>query len=320
MISVVIPLWNKEKYIARTLQSILAQTYTLFEVIVVDDGSTDHSANIVRQFNDKRIRLIQQTNQGVSAARNRGIEEARYPYVAFIDADDEWLPEHLKTLEHLISNYPECKFYSTCYWLQINQNTPTVPNILFNRLPFKKEGIMDNYFEIATGINAPLNMSTIAVERTLLQKIGGFPLNIPSGEDIITFARLNNLTNIAYSTQITSIIHLIYTGKNERPIQNYDILDQWFDNLIKEASHKKGVKRFVAFWHKQQMVRAIYQKKYMLASKHALHSLAIRPLQYKIITSFLLTLYSTISNTDLYSFQQKINSLFKPNKNNKTSL
>ena len=94
MISVVIPLYNKEEQIADTLQSIFAQTFQDFEIVIVDDGSTDNSVEEVEKFDDSRIRLIHQTNAGVSAARNRGIEEARGELIAFLDADDEWKPEY----------------------------------------------------------------------------------------------------------------------------------------------------------------------------------------------------------------------------------
>lgn len=90
MISVVIPLYNKDKQIAKTLYSVLKQTYPNFEVIVVNDGSTDNSLSEVSKISDSRIRLICQENKGVSAARNRGIQEAKSDYIAFLDADDEW--------------------------------------------------------------------------------------------------------------------------------------------------------------------------------------------------------------------------------------
>jgi glycosyltransferase involved in cell wall biosynthesis len=95
-ISVVVPLYNKAPYVRRTLDSIARQTFTDFELVVVDDGSTDESAEIVRLFADRRVRLVTQMNLGPGAARNRGIEEARGDLIAFLDADDEWLPEYLE--------------------------------------------------------------------------------------------------------------------------------------------------------------------------------------------------------------------------------
>jgi GT2 family glycosyltransferase len=95
MISVIVPLFNKEQFIQRTLDSILAQTFTEFEVLVVDDGSTDGGSAIVETSRDPRIRLIRQANAGPGAARNRGIREARGETLAFLDADDVWLPEYL---------------------------------------------------------------------------------------------------------------------------------------------------------------------------------------------------------------------------------
>lgn len=94
-VSIIIPLFNKAPFIGRALHSIAAQTFADFELIVVDDGSTDDGAQIVEQFSDSRVRLIRQHNAGPGAARNRGLAEAIGEYVAFLDADDEWLPEFL---------------------------------------------------------------------------------------------------------------------------------------------------------------------------------------------------------------------------------
>jgi glycosyltransferase involved in cell wall biosynthesis len=104
-VSVIIPLHNKGKYIRRALDSVFGQTYEDFEVVVVDDGSSDYGPDIVRQYRDSRLRLIQQKNAGPGAARNRGIRETTAGYVAFLDADDEWLPNFLKvTLDNLQKN------------------------------------------------------------------------------------------------------------------------------------------------------------------------------------------------------------------------
>ena len=108
MISGIIPLYNKAESIATALDCVLAQTYQDFEVVVVDDGSTDKGATIVEQYTDPRIRLVCQENAGVSAARNKGIEEAKGEYVAFLDADDEWMPEYLENQYSLTLRYPQC--------------------------------------------------------------------------------------------------------------------------------------------------------------------------------------------------------------------
>ncbi|MBZ8181011.1 glycosyltransferase family 2 protein [Oscillatoria salina IIICB1] len=102
LVSVIIPVYKKERYIAATVQSVLAQTYPHFELLIVDDGSPDRSVEICQQFDDSRIKIIRQANQGVSAALNTGIRHAKGEYIAFLDGDDLWLPENLaKQLEHL---------------------------------------------------------------------------------------------------------------------------------------------------------------------------------------------------------------------------
>lgn len=93
MISVIIPLYNKAHTIVNTLNTVLNQTYHDFEVVIVNDGSTDNGVEVIKQnFNDLRIRIINQKNAGVSAARNRGIQESRGKWISFLDADDEWMP------------------------------------------------------------------------------------------------------------------------------------------------------------------------------------------------------------------------------------
>lgn len=119
MISIVIPLYNKEKSIISTLQSVINQTYTDWECIVINDGSTDNSLEVVRErvreLKNEGVRVITQVNAGVSAARNRGIMEAKGEYVAFLDADDLWTPNYLETLVALIHDYPNAGLYSLGY-------------------------------------------------------------------------------------------------------------------------------------------------------------------------------------------------------------
>jgi len=114
-ISVVIPLYNKARHIRRALSSVLAQTAPCFELVVVDDGSTDGSADVVRSISDSRLRLVVQPNGGECAARNRGIRETSGELIAFLDADDEWLPEFLSTVMRLYDQCPQAGAYATAY-------------------------------------------------------------------------------------------------------------------------------------------------------------------------------------------------------------
>lgn len=122
LISVIIPLYNKEKVVLKTLQSIVQQSYNDFEVVIVNDGSTDQSVKIISDFlinnnnlsHVSNIRLIHKSNGGVASARNRGIEDAKGQYIAFLDADDEWMPDFLTYINELIVKYPIWMFLVHC--------------------------------------------------------------------------------------------------------------------------------------------------------------------------------------------------------------
>ncbi|MEM9927833.1 MAG: glycosyltransferase family 2 protein [Cyanobacteria bacterium P01_D01_bin.50] len=119
-ISVIIPVYNAEKYVAATIQSVLSQTYENFEILIIDDGSPDNSIEICKLFKDSRIKIIHQLNRGLPGARNTGIRNAQGDYLAFLDADDIWLPEKLeKHVEHL-NNSPTVGI-SFCYSAVINE-------------------------------------------------------------------------------------------------------------------------------------------------------------------------------------------------------
>ena len=113
--SVVIPLYNKSEHIIHTLESVLAQTMEDFEILVIDDGSSDDSLEMAQKVASPKIRIFQQKNQGVSVARNVGIENARGEYISFLDADDVWHADYLQTIDQLTKNYPQSDIYVTAY-------------------------------------------------------------------------------------------------------------------------------------------------------------------------------------------------------------
>ncbi|MGA2913333.1 MAG: glycosyltransferase [Methanoregula sp.] len=204
VVSVIIPLYNKEKYILRTINSILNQTFQDFEVIVVDDGSTDKSADVVRGFVDPRIKLIRQENRGSSPTRNRGIYESTGELLAFIDADDEWLPIHLETLLDLRKRYPDAGIYSDRYTIQTPKgerpvNYQAIPND-------KRDCLIPNFFECVAKGDLPVNSSSAGIPRLVFEKYGGFPL-AAWGEDMGLFARIAFDYPVAFSWNYGSIYH-----------------------------------------------------------------------------------------------------------------
>ena len=139
-ITVVIPLYNKSAEIARAVNSALVQSMLPREIIVVDDGSTDGSGDIVEGINSPLIRLISQENRGVSVARNVGIEAATTKWVALLDGDDMWCADFLQTVADLIDHYPDCGAYGTAFYIEsgeerIAADTP------------KEEGVVDFFAE-----------------------------------------------------------------------------------------------------------------------------------------------------------------------------
>lgn len=106
MFSVVIPLYNKKHTIRECIASVLSQSYQDFELLVIDDGSTDNSFQVVSEYSDNRIRIVQQSNGGVSSARNLGLKLAKSKYVALLDADDLWMPDYLEKMNSFIESYP----------------------------------------------------------------------------------------------------------------------------------------------------------------------------------------------------------------------
>ena len=191
MISIVIPLYNKEKSIASTLQSVLAQTYTDYEIIVVDDGSTDNSREVVKELRNKsqttneRFQIITQVNSGVSAARNSGILAAKGEYVAFLDGDDLWTSDYLDTLAGLIKDYPNAGLYSIGYQ---SINVAEVPN------PEKSIKNKSNPFR--GSVNDPWNgeyslwTGSSSSSRERLLKVELFDTRMTHGEDLDMWWRL----------------------------------------------------------------------------------------------------------------------------------
>ena len=195
--SVVIPLYNKEQSIVNTLLSVLKQSYQNFEIVVIDDGSTDGSVDAVKTINDERIRLIHQENQGVSAARNRGIKESKYEWVAFLDGDDLWGVNHLEEVVNMMNLFPHEKVYVTSF--EYSDKREMYKNERKSSV-FK----IDDYFKEA--INEIILWTSIVVlKKECIEKVGGFNINLNRGEDLDLWARFAKNYSIIKSNKITAI-------------------------------------------------------------------------------------------------------------------
>lgn len=285
MISVIIPLYNKEAGIATALRSVLAQTYQDFEIVIVDDGSTDGGVAVVESFDDQRIRLIRQANAGVSAARNRGVSEAKGEYVAFLDADDEWMPEFLEEVVALQKEFPECKAQATNYTFCSNGiKSPTI----LRRLPFDGErGVLATYFEVASYSHPPVCSICVCIERMLLQEIGGFPIGIKSGEDLLTWARIAVRTQWAYSLKAFAQYNLGegYDKKNLPPRRQDagDPVGKGLLELYKTGKKYVGFRKYLSHWHKMRASVAIRYGERKETLKEVIYSLKYNPFNYKVI-------------------------------------
>lgn len=252
-ISIVMPLFNKEREIARAIRSVLAQTYEDYELIIVDDGSTDDGPAIAESFTDSRVRMISQTNAGVSKARNRGILESRADLIAFLDADDEWHKDFLRTIVRLQQRYPQCGVYATRYAITGRVKR----NAVLRGLPASfTEGILRDYFLIAAQSDPLFCSSSFSVKRSAIQAIGSFPSGIRSGEDLLTWARLAAQFNIAYSRAVMTTFSEP-VDPADRPGRSPHMPDTVAQGLLSlsissDPAKVKGLEAYLALWHRMR--------------------------------------------------------------------
>jgi glycosyltransferase involved in cell wall biosynthesis len=187
LVSAVIPAYNTERYLRRAIDSVLAQRYRPLECIVVDDGSTDRTAEIARSFGE-RVHYIRQPNAGASAARNAGIQAARGAYIAFLDSDDYWLDTKLDSQMRVMRAHPGLRLVSTQWtWLPAS-NDP-------RHADFKGPDFDATAVEVLPGweslLRAPyLGTPTVMVDADAARAIGGFDVKLRSAEDIDFFMRV----------------------------------------------------------------------------------------------------------------------------------
>lgn len=188
--SVIVPLYNKVAYIERTLNSILSQSFSDFELVVVDDGSTDGSAllaeNILKDYS-AFCKVVRQPNAGVAVARNHGVELAIGQYVCFLDADDWWEPDFLEEMSALITQYPDAGFYGTNFYLVKNGKRRIAPIGVSNGF---RDGYINYCKTYANTLCMPISSSSVAILKSAFYDAGQFRKGISLGEDFDLWIRL----------------------------------------------------------------------------------------------------------------------------------
>lgn len=187
MFSVIIPLYNKAPYIAKSIESVLGQTYRDFEVIVIDDGSTDQSLEAAKAFENKSITIISQPNSGVSTARNNGVKIAKHPYICFLDADDWWHPTFLEEMKRLITDFPDAGIYGSGYYIVKNGQERIAPIGVPQGF---ERGIIDYCEVYAKTLCMPLWTGAVIVPKNIFDEEGGFKSQLKLGEDFDLWIRI----------------------------------------------------------------------------------------------------------------------------------
>ncbi|MFV0535938.1 MAG: glycosyltransferase family 2 protein [Dysgonomonas sp.] len=255
MFSIIIPLYNKELSIKNTVESVLQQSYSDFEIVIVDDGSTDNSLNVVRKIADDRIRILTKPNGGVSSARNYGVKNASYDWIAFLDADDIWYNDHLEEMVSLISTYYENSVFATSY------------SVSDQREPNRKQNtnyIIEDFFQTAL-TTFPMNSSISVINKKCFLDAGYFNETLTSGEDTEMWARLAKKYKFVKSDKITAIYRV---DAENRAMKRKHVFEKAYISLISlknisNSSEKKYYKYVIC----KQIKIQIYNRDWLFLLK-----------------------------------------------------
>ncbi len=203
MFSIIVPVYNKEFFLGDCLNSIKNQNFTYFEIILVNDGSTDSSLKIMKDFKDENplldILIIDQKNQGVSAARNNGIKNSKYDFLCFLDADDFWIENHLYEISLLISDFSEASIFSSSFIVRKKNNTT------INKICDIERGYVTNFFESSLKNDVVIS-SNVCVRKKCFIDVS-FPVGVTLTEDLYVWVTFALKFKFAYNNSVTVVVN-----------------------------------------------------------------------------------------------------------------
>lgn len=272
--SVIIPLFNKAPYVAKAIGSVLAQTYTDHELVIVDDGSEDDSAVIAEKAIKGYVncRLIRQENAGVSVARNKGVTVSQGEYLCFLDADDWWELTFLEEMDRFIAEFPEAGIYGANYTIVNETKRKTrVANIGVEK-DFEKGYI--NYCQVyAKNLAMPLWTGAVCVPRKVFDEMQGFPKGIKLGEDFLLWIRIVLKYKVAFLNKPLSYYNQDVTVANRGVGRLYSPQNHMLWNLeflLKEEKSNSDFKQLIDNLRTYALLPYYLTKEYHDAAKKEL--------------------------------------------------
>lgn len=268
--SVVIPLYNKEPYIKKALESVYNQTLNDFELIVVDDGSSDNSFFVAKEsLKDCGIeyQLLHQDNSGVSIARNNGVAASQGEYISFLDADDWWAPTFLERIDWLIREYPDAGIYGTnYYYVKNNKKKVCISNT--------ETGYIDYCRVYYEQFAMPLTSISVAIKKTVFNEFGGFKPTLKLGEDFDLWIRIAHKYKVAFLNEALAFYFQDsdpeWRGIRQMQEPKYHML--WnLDYLIEEEKRNTDYKRLIDRLRTYSLLPYYLTKKYRKTARAELN-------------------------------------------------
>lgn len=236
--SIVIPVYNKEKFVSKTVESVLDQTFTDYEIIIVNDGSTDQSESKILAFNDARIKYFPKKNEGVAFARNFGIEKASAEYICFLDADDFWFPNFLETMHHFISKLPEQKVFAAAIEIETKNKLMKA----HYSIPKKSDFEIVDFFD-ASQKECVLWTSSVCIHKSVFEKVGTFDSKIKHGEDTELWIRIGLQFPIVFIRKI--LARYVYDNESISRNSNYFFETYTFEKYAAEEKKNPALKKYM---------------------------------------------------------------------------
>jgi glycosyltransferase involved in cell wall biosynthesis len=258
LVSVIISCYNYGHFLAGAIESALNQTYTPYEIIVVDDGSSDNTADVVARY--QSVCYLRQPNRGVSAARNNGLRQSKGEYVVFLDADDELLPGALEVGAECLDSMPDCGFVFGSWQLIAPGGMPTTTEMT-------SPPVDRNHYPALLRRNYIWNPGAVMHRRTVVESVGGFNTSLPSCEDFDLYLRVTRDFPVHYHGRVVVKYRLHGANKSANPER---MLKSVLSVIRSQHSHAKGDKKLYKAYKEGLRFRQAYNGRRVVLRAYSL--------------------------------------------------